>query len=92
MVKVLYFAEFQKITGKNEEFIKLDNKALQNLVKILIQKYPHLKKLIWDNKKETLSDNISIIVNKTIVKHEKFLSTSLSEDDIISFLLPVSGG
>ena len=91
-VEVLYFAEFKEITGIDRESFILDNKNLQELVIALINKYSHIKNLIWDENNQTLKNRISIAINNTILHNKEKLSKELSDGDKVAFLLPVSGG
>jgi MoaD family protein len=92
MVEILYFAEFKSITNKEKESISLNNDNLMELIQFLIKKYPEMKSLIWDDKKNTINDEISIALNHNIINKETGLSTKLSKDDVIALLMPVSGG
>ena len=92
IVEVLYFAEFKEITGKEKEEFDLSNHKLKNLVDLLLNKYHNLTDIIWDDKLQNLSNNISLIINNQPIHGESILSKQLNEGDIIAFLLPVSGG
>jgi MoaD family protein len=91
-VQVLYFAEFKEITKKAEENFELKESTLKELINVLIKKYKPLKGLIWDDKTQNLSDEISVVINKNIKSRTNILSTSLNNGDTIAFILPVSGG
>ena len=91
-VKILYFAEFKEITKKEDEIINLIDYNLKELIDLLILKYPEIKTLIWDSKSNSLKNYISVILNKRAIRDQNFLSTSLKDGDIITFLLPISGG
>jgi MoaD family protein len=91
-VKVLYFAEFKEITKNEDENIELIHYKLKELIDLLIIKYPRLKELIWDSKFNFINSDISVILNNRAIRGENLLSTSLKDGDIITFLLPISGG
>lgn len=91
-VEVLYFAEFKEITGKDRESFILDKKNLQELVIALINKYSHIKNLMWDENNQTIKKRISIAINNTILQNKENLSKELFDGDKVAFLLPVSGG
>ncbi|MFX1311926.1 MAG: MoaD/ThiS family protein [Promethearchaeota archaeon] len=92
IVKVLYFAELKEITGKEEEEFDLSIHNLKNLVDLLINKYHRFNEIIWDEKLQKLNNNISIIINTQPIHGENILTKQLNEEDIIAFLLPISGG
>lgn len=93
MVKLLYFAEFKLITKKEKESFNLKgDKTVRELVHKLIEKYPKMENLLLSNHSEKLKNSISISVNHSIVKRDDPMSLQLKNDDVISFLLPVSGG
>ena len=93
MVKVLYFADFKTITQKNEEYFNHNQpKKLGEVVKILIKKYPLLKNILLEGKTNTIKNTISIAINHSIINNHNPLSEPLQKDDILAFLLPVSGG
>ena len=91
-VKVLYFVEFKEITKKEDENIDLINYKLEELIDLLIIKYPKMNTLLWDSKSNFLNNNISIILNNRAIRGQNLLSTSLKDGDTIALLLPVSGG
>ncbi|MFX1574069.1 MAG: MoaD/ThiS family protein [Promethearchaeota archaeon] len=91
-IEVLYFAEFKEITGRESEEFNLSNHNLKDLVDLILHKYHGLSDIIWDEKIQNLSNQISVIINNQPIHGENILSILLSEGDIITFLLPVSGG
>ncbi|MFX1390638.1 MAG: MoaD/ThiS family protein [Promethearchaeota archaeon] len=92
VVKVIYFAEFRKVTGKDSEEFELKNNTIKELIHFLVQKYSKMQKLLWDKHSESINNNISIIVNNKPIHDTHNLSTFLKEGDEITFLLPISGG
>ncbi|TFF85104.1 MAG: MoaD/ThiS family protein [Promethearchaeota archaeon] len=93
MVKLLYFAEFKLITKKERESINLGKKkTINELIHTLIEKYPKMEQLLLSNHSKKLKNSISISVNHSVIHKNKLLSYKLNEDDVIAFLLPVSGG
>jgi MoaD family protein len=93
MVKILYFAEFKLITKKEEETIQLrKERSVKELVNRLIEKYPKMEKLLVTDHGKSLKNTISLSVNHSVVKRDNLMSKKLKENDIIAFLLPVSGG
>ncbi|TXT62900.1 MAG: ThiS family protein [Promethearchaeota archaeon] len=93
MVEVLYFAEFKMITGKKtERFLLQKEKNVKELIELLIKQYPKLRNILISADTTTLNDSISIAINHSIKNVKNPLSLSLNENDIVAFLLPVSGG
>ena len=93
IVKVLYFAEFKDITGKEKEEFELSNNQLKSLIELLLNRYKlPLRNLLWDEKTQNISSLISVIINNQAVIQKNPLLTEIKDGDIIAFLLPVSGG
>lgn len=93
IVEVLYFAEFKDVTGKEREKIELSTSHLKEVVNLLLTKYgDKIQNLIWDESLQKINNLISIVINNQPI-HEKDPSIiNLSDGDIITFLMPVSGG
>jgi len=90
---VLYFADFKTITQKSEEYFNHNHpRNVGEIVKILIKKYPQLKNILLEAKTNKIKDTISIAINHSIIKNPNPRSESLQKDDILAFLLPISGG
>ena len=93
IVEVLYFAEFKDITGKEKEKFELSNNQLTYLIELLITKYKlPLQNLLWDENTQSISNLISIIINNQALLQENPLLAQINDGDVITFLLPVSGG
>lgn len=92
LVKVIYFAEFQRITGKDIEEFELKNNEIKELLNLLLKKYSSMKALLWSNRTESINSNVSVIVNNNPIHSPNVLFTSLREGDEVIFLLPISGG
>ncbi len=91
IVEVLYFAEFKDITSKEKEKFNLSNNHLKELINLLIKKY-NIQHLLWDETAQKVQDHISIIINNEPVHETDPLLIKVNNNDIIAFLLPVSGG
>lgn len=91
-IEVLYFADLKDITGKDKENFILNNNKLNEVVDLLFEEHQSIKNLIWDEKKSSLKEIISVAINHFIIHKKEKLSIELSEGDRIAFLLPVSGG
>ena len=92
IVKILYFAEFKDLTGKEKEEFELNRENLKELLGLLFKKYKSIQELIWDENVQKIHNLISVIINNQPV-HEKDPSlVKLKDGDTVAFLLPVSGG
>jgi MoaD family protein len=91
-VEVLYFANFKDITGKDREFIELNENTLIGLTSKIFRKYEPIKNLIWDDRIKSLKKNISLVINDKVVQDKEKKQLTLADGDKISFLLPFSGG
>lgn len=92
-IDILYFASLKEITGKDKESINLSNgNTIEDLIKIIIQKYEDIGYIIWDFKNNNLKGGISIAVNDKILKANNEISFKLQDNDIVAILLPFSGG
>lgn len=91
-VEILYFAELKEKIGKDRESFILTDSKLKNLMHQLFQKHGFIKKLIWDESKDTLKKNISIALNEQIINQQDKFSFPLSDGDKLAILFPFSGG
>jgi MoaD family protein len=82
---------FSEIVGKSELILDFNGNTLDDLIKILIDKYPQLKKELLSETEE-LSEYLCIFVNDNPVTALDGLDTKLKIDDEIIFFIPVSGG
>ncbi len=89
-ILVRYPSLFKDAVGKDEELIDFPFVHVGSLIDLLSQKYPKLKKLIFDAKTKRLI--CVIIVNAKIVSPEELPRESLREGDQVALLYPVAGG
>lgn len=94
-VKVKLFANLREAAGTPE--LLLSGEKVVDVLLSLIDKYPDLKNLIFeefDEKGESpvLCGSINILVNGNNVRHLEGLDTDLKDLDEIGILPPVSGG
>lgn len=79
-ITILYFSVLQKITGKRQEVIQMEEPGnAENLFKILEQKYPEIIKY---------KPYIRLSVNQEYLP----FNTQLKPEDEVVFITPVSGG
>ena len=91
-VEILYFADFKDITGKDREFLELDEKTVNGLTLKIFSKYNPIKNLIWDDEIKNLKGNISIVINDKLIRDKNKGNMKLIDGDKVAFLLPFAGG
>jgi molybdopterin converting factor small subunit len=91
-VEILYFADFKDITGKDREFLDLDEKTIVGLTSKIFSMYNPIKNLIWDNEIKNLKGNISIVINDKLFTGKNKGKIELIDGDKVAFLLPFAGG
>lgn len=91
-INVLYFAELREITNRENESFNLINSNIEGLIKIIFEKYPNIKEIIWDQDTQCLKSSISVIINHKSHNNQCILEKKLNDGDSVAFLLPVSGG
>ena len=77
--------------GKNEIKIEFKGKTLDNLLKVMIEKYPKLRNEFY-TKNDKISDLICIFINDKPILALNGFDTKLKNNDEILFFIPVSGG
>lgn len=82
---------FSEVVGKNELIIDFEGNTLDDLIKILIDKYPQLKKELFSETEE-LSEYLCIFINDKPITALDGLDTKIKNNDEILFFIPVSGG
>jgi len=91
-IEILYFANFKDITGKEREFLELDENTVEGLTSKIFSKYNPIKNLIWDDEIKSLKGNISIVINDKLITDKNKGKMTLLDGDKVAFLLPFAGG
>ena len=91
-VEILYFADFKDITGKDREFLELNENTINGLISRVFSKYDPIKNLIWDDEMKSLKGNISIVINDKLITDKNKEKLELADGDKVAFLLPFAGG
>jgi len=78
-IKVLYFADAEKVVGIHEEIIQFNGKSVGEFLDFIVTKHPELKVLI---------DKITVAVNMEYVDY----AVRLKNGDILAIIPPVQGG
>lgn len=90
-LKIKLLKPFSEAVGKSDLEIDFNDKTVDDLLKILITKYPKLKKEFFkDNYK--ITEYICIFVNDKPISALKGEDTLLTNGDEILFFMPISGG
>jgi len=82
---------FSKAVGKNQLEIDFKGNTLKDLLKLLTDRYPQLKKEFYTKNNE-LTEYICIFVNDKPIAVLNEKDTELKNNDEILFFMPVSGG
>ncbi len=78
-IKVLYFAEAERITGLHEEIIQFSGSSVEEFSHYIVVKHPELN---------TLVNKITVAVNMEYVDKD----TLLKNGDTLAIIPPVQGG
>jgi molybdopterin converting factor small subunit len=90
MVTIRFPALFSEIT--KEKKTKINSSNLDDLLNQLLERYgEQFKKMIFD-KDRRVNRFVSIYLNGIIIPQEKYSSTKLDNDDVVAFLVIISGG
>ena len=90
-LKIKLLRPFSNAVGKSELELDFDGMTLENLLKVLIDKYPKLKKEFYKKTNE-LTEYMSVFVNDKPISALNGINTELKDDDEILFFIPISGG
>lgn len=91
-IKMKLFANLREHAGKSE--VMLDGDNVRDILNSLIQQYPSLKDIIFEDGTEEpeLRGYINVFVNGNSIHHLDGFSTKLAQGDEIAIFPPVSGG
>ena len=90
-LKIKLLRPFSDAVGKSELKIDIKGVSLEDLLKILVDKYPKLKKEFYSETNE-LTEYICVFVNDKPISALNGINTELKNDDEILFFIPISGG
>ena len=90
-LKIKLLKPFSNSVGKSELELDFNGDNLEDLLKLLIDRYPKLKKEIYTETNE-LTDYLCIFVNDKPISALNGINTELKNDDEILFFIPISGG
>ena len=90
-LKINLLKPFSDAVGKKKIETEFNGKTIEELLKILIYKYPKLKNQIYTNINE-ISEYICIFVNNKSISTLDGIKTELENGDELLFFIPISGG
>jgi len=92
-VKLRFFTRLREITNKREEEIEVKkDTAVEDLLKLLEEKYGLEFKDYIRNKRGRLRENLQYLINGKNVGSLQGFETKLKEGDIVAIIPPVGGG
>lgn len=90
-LKIKLLRPFSDAVGKGELEVDFDGVTLGELLKVLVDRYPKLKKEFY-TKTDELSDYICMFVNDKSISALNGIKTELKNGDELLFFIPISGG
>ena len=90
-LKINLLKPFSDVVGKSELKLDLDGTTLEDLLKVLIDRYPKLKEEFYTKTNELL-DYILIFVNNKPISNLNGIKTELKNGDELYFFIAISGG
>ena len=90
-LKINLLKPFSDAVGKRKLKIDFDGTTIEELIEILIDKYPKLKNEFYKNINE-ISEYICVFVNDKSISTLNGIKTDLKNGDEILFFIPISGG
>jgi len=91
LVKVLSFAGFREILGKEREQEIKESATVQELLEELAQANPRFKEAAFNESGE-LRDYVLLMINRKRIDPSLNLSRSLQEGDELAIFPPLAGG
>jgi MoaD family protein len=90
-IKIKFLKPFSNAVNKNELELDFNGITLEELLKVLVDRYPKLKTEFY-TKNNDLSDYMCIFVNDKPTSALNGIKTKLKNDDELTFFIPISGG
>ena len=91
LVKILSFAGFREILGKEREQEIKESATVQELLEVLAQACPRFKEAAFDESGE-LRDYVLLMINRKRIDPRQDLSRQLQEGDELAIFPPLAGG
>ena len=90
-LKLKLLKPFSDAVDKSELELDFNGSNLEELIKLLVDKYPKLKKEFYTKTGE-LTEYIGVFVNDKPMSALNGINTKLKNGDEILFFIPISGG
>ncbi len=90
-LKIKLLKPFSDAVGKSELELDFDGATLEDMLKVLVNRYPSLKKE-FHTKTDELTDYMCMFVNDKPISALNGINTELKNGDELLFFIPVSGG
>ena len=90
-LKIKLLKPFSDAVGKSELELDFDGITLEDMLKVLVNRYPKLKKEFY-TKTDELTDYMCMFVNDKPISALNGINTELKNGDELLFFIPVSGG
>jgi MoaD family protein len=90
-IKIKLLRPFSEVVGKGEIEIDFNEKSINDLLKLLVKKYPKLEKEFFKDGNE-LTEYICIFINDKPLSALNGVDTILKNGDEVLFFMPISGG
>jgi len=90
-LKIKLLKPFSDAVGKSELELDFDGATLEDMLKVLVNRYPSLKKEFY-TKTDELTDYMCMFVNDKPISALNGINTELKNGDELLFFIPVSGG
>ena len=90
-LKIKLLKPFSDAVGKSELELDFDGATLEDMLKVLVNRYPKLKKEFY-TKTDELTDYMCMFINNKPISALNGINTELKNGDELLFFIPVSGG
>ena len=90
-LRINFLKPFSDAANKNKLDMDFNGKTLEDLLVLLVEKYPKLKREFYTKNNE-LTENMCIFINDKPIYSLNGMFTYLKNEDKILFFTPVSGG
>jgi len=90
-LKIKLLRPFSKAVGKRELLLDFNGSNLEDLLKVLVNRYPKLKKEFY-TKTDELTDYMCVFLNDKPTSALNGINTKLKNNDELLFFIPISGG
>lgn len=90
-IKIKLLKPFSDAVGKTELELDFKGSTIEDLLKLLVDRYPKLKEEFYTKSGE-LTEYVCVFVNDKPISALNEINTELKNGDEILFFIPISGG